>query len=63
MKDAKPFSVDLESAKLKFLQEMARTYGLSDPGKAIRCLVNYARENPAVRDSIFAEIRCIDCGS
>ena len=63
MKDAAPFTVELESAKVKFLEEMARTYKLADAGKAIRCLVDYARQHSDKRDTIFAEIRCIDCGA
>ena len=60
-KDATPHSIELESEKLQFLQEMAATYGLADIGKAIRCLVNYARENPDRHAEIFDEIRCLDC--
>ncbi len=61
MKDAKSYSVDLESAKVQFLQEMAAKHGLGDIGKAIRCLVNYARENPEKHTDIFDETRCLDC--
>jgi hypothetical protein len=61
MKDQKPFTVDLESGKVQFLEEMARRYGLPDPGKAVRCLINYAREHPDRHDEIFAEVRCLDC--
>ena len=61
MKDLAPHAIELESEKLQFLQEMAAKYGLADVGKAVRCLVNYARENPDRRDDIFAEIRCLDC--
>ena len=40
---------------------MSAKYGLTDVGKAVRCLVNYARENPERLDDIFGEIRCLDC--
>jgi hypothetical protein len=40
---------------------MTAKYGLADVGKAVRCLVNYARENPDRLDDIFGEIRCLDC--
>ena len=33
-----------------------------DVSKAMRCLINYAREVEEVRDGIFAEIRCLNCG-
>jgi len=61
MKDLSPRTIELESEKVKFLQEMSTKYGLADIGKAVRCLVNYARENPDRHDDIFSEIRCIDC--
>jgi hypothetical protein len=61
MKDGKPYSVELESGKVEFLEQMVRTYGLPDVGKAIRCLINYARENPDQLDAIFSEVRCLDC--
>ena len=32
-----------------------------DLGKAVRCLINYARENPDRHGEIFDEIRCLDC--
>jgi hypothetical protein len=61
MKDATAVTIELESAKVQFLEEMARKYSLSDSGKALRCLINYARENPDRLDEIFAEVRCVDC--
>ena len=44
-----------------FLQEMAAKYGLAYAGKAIRCLINYARENADKQRDIFEEVRCLDC--
>jgi len=61
MKDLSAHPVELGSDQLKFLQEMAAAYDLPDVGKAIRCLINHARENPERRDEIFAEVRCLDC--
>ena len=61
MKDGKPHSVELESGKVEFLEQIARKYELPDVSKAIRCLINYARENPDQLDAIFAEVRCLDC--
>jgi hypothetical protein len=60
-KDATSYPVDLETGKVEFLQEMAEKYGLADVGKAIRCLVNYARENPDKQEDIFDQVRCLDC--
>jgi hypothetical protein len=61
MKDALTFPIDLESGKIEFLEAMAAKYGLADAGKAVRCLINYARENPEKHADIFDEVRCLDC--
>ena len=60
-KDGTPFSVELETEKLEFLQKMAKQFGLPDEGKVIRCLINYARERPERHAEIFDEVRCLDC--
>lgn len=61
MKDAVAHQIELESEKMQFLQEMVTKFGLADPGKAVRCLINYARENPDKHRAIFEDIRCNDC--
>jgi hypothetical protein len=40
---------------------MVREHGLPDIGKAVRCLINYARENADRHAEIFDEVRCLDC--
>jgi hypothetical protein len=49
MKDERQETLVLGSDKVLFLEEMAKTYGLPDIGKAVRCLIDYAREHPASR--------------
>ena len=61
MKNAVSQAVELEIKKIDFLKEMVETYSLPDTAKAIRCLIDYARDNPDKRQAIFAEIRCLDC--
>jgi hypothetical protein len=61
MKDAAPRPVDLESSQVQFLEDAAKKYGLPDVGKAVRCLINYAREHSDKQDEIFDQIRCTDC--
>ena len=61
MKDVTSQAVEMETKKLDFLKEMVETYSLPDTAKAIRCLIDYARDNPDKREAIFAEIRCLDC--
>jgi len=60
-KDAESVGIDLETDKVEFLSRMAEQYKLPDIGKAVRCLINYARENPDKHSEIFDEVRCIDC--
>lgn len=61
MKDAAALPIELESDKVKFLEQMVRQHSLPDVGKAVRCLINYAREHPEQHVDIFGEIRCLDC--
>jgi hypothetical protein len=61
MKNAEPCPIDLESEKVEFLKQMAASYGLPDVSKAVRCLINYARENPDKHEAIFSEVRCLEC--
>jgi hypothetical protein len=61
VKDAKAYPIDLESEKVQFLEQMVSSYGLTDVGKAVRCLINYARENKDKHEEMFSEIRCTDC--
>ena len=61
MKDHAQYSIELDRTMHDFLAEMTAKYALADVGKAARCLVNYARENPAQHDAIFAEVRCLEC--
>ena len=61
MKESTPVTIALESAKSKFLEDMAKQYDLPDTGKAIRCLIDHARENEALHKAIFGQFRCLDC--
>jgi len=61
VKDYTARQVQLDSAMVEYLEEVTKKYSLSDTGKAVRCLINYARENPDRRDEIFDEIRCLGC--
>ena len=61
MKDKQSFVIEMEPSKAQFLEEIARTHGLPDMGKAMRCLIDYAREHPEAHDAIFDEVHCVDC--
>jgi len=53
--------IQLKPEQAAYVDEAAKAYKLEDAGKALRCLINYARENPDKRDEIFSEVRCLDC--
>ena len=61
MKDYTSRPVDLDSERVAYLDEMAKKFALPDTGKAVRCLISYARENPEKHAEIFDEIRCVGC--
>jgi hypothetical protein len=61
MKDYTPRPIALDSSMVEYLEEVATRYSLSDTGKAVRCLINYARENPDKGKEIFDEVRCVGC--
>jgi hypothetical protein len=61
MKDKTEQRIPLEPEKVEFLQAMAKSYQLPDIGKAVRCLIDYARENPDQQTAIFGEVHCQDC--
>ena len=60
-KDGRQYPIELEREKVEFLEQMVTQHGLADLGKAVRCLVNYARENPDKHAEIFGDVRCLDC--
>ena len=61
MKDYTPRPIELDSEMVAYLDDVAKKYDLPDIGKAVRCLINYARENDAKQDEIFSEVRCTGC--
>lgn len=46
---------------LEMLQQVAATYQLPDPSKALRCLLDYAATDGDWAE-IFGKIRCRRCG-
>ena len=61
MNDDVSQTVELGKARIDFLNEMVKTHSLPDTAKAIRCLINYARDNPDKQEAIFGGVRCLDC--
>ena len=61
MKDEKSVAVVLSSDKIAFLEAVTQQYDLPDIGKAVRILIDHARDNPSMHEAIFSESRCLDC--
>lgn len=62
MAEHKSYTLELKEPQFQYLTRMAKKYDLTDEGKALRCLVNFALEQKeAVEKDIFEEIRCFDC--
>ena len=54
--------IQLKADQIAYLDEAVKAFGIDDAGKAIRILINYARENPDKRNAIFGDIHCTgDC--
>ena len=54
--------IQLKPDQIAYLDEAVKTFGLPDTAKALRILINYAKENPDKRDEIFSDIHCTgDC--
>ncbi|MDG2054258.1 MAG: hypothetical protein P8J86_06085 [Phycisphaerales bacterium] len=63
MPEKQSSELEMTADQIAFLEEVISKYGLPDQGKAIRCLINFARDRTDLADAIFAEMRCLDCGS
>jgi hypothetical protein len=61
MKDHASRPIELDSSMVEYLEAVAKRHSLPDVGKAVRCLINYARENPDKDNEIFDEVRCTEC--
>ena len=53
--------IELNDSQIAWLRTMADKHGLPDESKAVRCLINYLREQPDLEDDAFSDIRCFDC--
>ncbi len=53
-------SFELYADQIDWLKRMVEAYDLSDASKALRCLINHARED-ADPAEVFETIRCSHC--
>ena len=61
MSENQSHAVELKPEHLAWLREMSGKHNLPDESKALRCLINFAREKTDLEPDIFEEIRCVDC--
>ena len=61
VKDKAMFQVELDRHQMTFLEEMVQQYQIPDTSKALRILITYAIDSPDDLDSIFQDVRCLDC--
>lgn len=59
--ETQTIEIELKAGQVEYLQAMAKQYAISDTGKAIRCLIDYARSEPDQERAIFEVIRCLGC--
>ncbi|HSR49251.1 MAG TPA: hypothetical protein VLV83_00400 [Acidobacteriota bacterium] len=55
------YTLELKEDQYEWLEEMAEEHGLPDESKALRCLIDFAREESDLESDIFDEIRCLHC--
>jgi hypothetical protein len=53
--------VELEPTQLRYLETMMARYAITDVGKAVRVLVNFAMATPDQEEWIFKKTRCRHC--
>ena len=53
--------MELKDRQLAYLDEMVKRYDLPDRSKALRVLVKFAMHDTKHEESIYTEIRCLDC--
>jgi hypothetical protein len=54
--------IQLKPDQIVYLDEAVTAFGLENAAKAVRILINYAKENPDKRNEIFGDIHCTgDC--
>lgn len=55
------YSIELKESQHAYLQEMIEKYGIEDLSKAVRILVDYAREEADLETKIWEDERCLHC--
>ena len=61
MSNKQSIEVELTEKQIEYIDEMVERFMLPDRSKAIRCLINFPREEKSEEERVFGEIRCLDC--
>ena len=59
--DKTTIELELKAGQVAYLTEMTGKYSIPDTGKAIRCLIDFARDEPDQERVIFEVTRCLGC--
>ena len=54
-------TLELKAFQVEYLQQIVDRYDLSEMGKAIRCLIDYAIEEEKLEETILKLERCHSC--
>ena len=55
------YELELKPHQKSYLDDVAKRYEMPDASKAIRCLIQYARQRPELEKDLYETIRCSDC--
>ena len=61
MSKKQSIEVELTDKQIEYIDEMVERFMLPYRSKAIRCLINFPREETSEEERVFGEIRCLDC--
>ncbi len=61
MANKTPVTIELTPQQVQWLESKTADHGLPNIGKAVRCLINHARDEASADEAIFGTIRCPDC--
>ena len=61
MSNKQTIEVELTDMQIEYIDDVVARFMLPDRSKAIRCLVNFTRDEKSEEERVFGEIRCLDC--
>ena len=53
--------LSLKEDQIAYLDQISQKYSIPDSGKAIRCLIDFARAESSQERQIFEVVRCLGC--